>query len=70
MPVFVNDSESSLALLLGLVKIIPCKNSRTFVNGKLVTESTVLRSGKDRITFLTELSILPLSLGTVNLLFE
>ncbi|KAL9988201.1 hypothetical protein ACROYT_G002617, partial [Oculina patagonica] len=29
----------------GVVKIIPCENSRTFVNGKLVTESTVLRSG-------------------------
>ena len=31
---------------LGVAKIIPCENSRTFVNGKLVTESTVLRSGK------------------------
>lgn len=30
---------------VGVVKIVPCENSRTFVNGKLVTESTVLRSG-------------------------
>ena len=30
---------------VGVVKIIPCENSRTFVNGKLVTESAVLRSG-------------------------
>ncbi|CAH3041179.1 unnamed protein product [Porites lobata] len=29
----------------GVVKIIPCENSRTFVNGRLITESTVLRSG-------------------------
>ena len=32
----------------GVVKIIPCENSRTFVNGRLVTEPTVLRSGKCR----------------------
>ena len=31
---------------VGVVKISPCENSRTFVNGKLVTESTVLRSGE------------------------
>lgn len=37
----------ALALFIaGVVKIIPCENSRTFVNGKLITESTVLRSGK------------------------
>ena len=35
-----------MLLSVGVVKIIPCENSRTFVNGKLVTESTVLRSGE------------------------
>ncbi|XP_068687799.1 kinesin-like protein unc-104 isoform X4 [Montipora foliosa] len=29
----------------GVVKIIPCENSHTYVNGKLVTESAVLKSG-------------------------
>ncbi|XP_067055819.1 kinesin-like protein unc-104 isoform X3 [Acropora muricata] len=39
------DEHCVLEHTPGLVKIIPCKNSRTFVNGKLVTEFTVLRSG-------------------------
>ena len=43
---FIHLSICLLSFLLGVVKIIPCENSRTFVNGKLVIESTVLRSGK------------------------
>lgn len=39
------DEHCLLEHTPGVVKIIPCENSRTFVNGKLVTESTVLRSG-------------------------
>ncbi|XP_078380660.1 kinesin-like protein unc-104 isoform X2 [Oculina patagonica] len=39
------DEHCLLEHIQGVVKIIPCENSRTFVNGKLVTESTVLRSG-------------------------
>ena len=49
-----NDNEDAAMInicavalfIAGVVKIIPCENSRTFVNGKLITESTVLRSGK------------------------
>ena len=45
--VVVEDVNLGVVLLsVGVVKIIPCENSRTFVNGKLVTESTVLRSGE------------------------
>ena len=45
--VAVEDVNLSIVLLsVGVVKISPCENSRTFVNGKLVTESTVLRSGE------------------------
>lgn len=39
------DEHCVLEHTQGVVKIIPCENSRTFVNGKLITESTVLRSG-------------------------
>lgn len=43
----VEDVNLSIVLLsVGVVKISPCENSRTFVNGKLVTECTVLRSGE------------------------
>jgi len=45
--IVIEDVNLSFVLLsVGVVKIIPCENSRTFVNGKLVTESTVLRSGE------------------------
>ena len=58
--------------IAGVVKIIPCENSRTFVNGKLITESTVLRSGKfcnEEINFTVQLFSCNFRLVSIHFVF-